>query len=149
MTPLRTTPAHSEYRRLVRALDLDLAVTDGDDHAFYAQYNGSDDIEHVVLLLDGGAALACGALKPFADRTMEVKRMYTADLARSRGLAGTVLEELETWAAELGCERLVLETGKRQTAALRLYARHGYRRLEENYGPYAGVENSVCFAKDL
>ena len=149
MTLLRTTPAHPEYRRLIRLLDRDLAVTDGEDHAFYSQYNQSDNIHHAVLLFEGDTAVASGALKAFDDRTMEVKRMYTADDARGRGLAGQVLAALEAWAAELGNHRLVLETGKRQTAAIRLYEKHGYQRMAENYGQYIGVENSVCFEKEI
>ena len=149
MNLLRTTPAHPEYERLIVALDRDLAVTDGEDHAFYSQFNKSDDIHHVVLLLDHGTGLACGALKKFDDRTMEVKRMFTAADARGRGLAGKILTELEHWAAELGYHRLVLETGTRQSAAIRLYAKHGYSHMSENYGQYAGVENSICFEKHL
>ncbi len=149
MIRIRTTPAHPEYQRLIRALDRDLAVTDGEDHAFYSRFNQSDDIHHAVLLLDGETALACGGLKAYDDRTMEVKRMYTSDPARGRGLAGQILEALEHWAAELGYHRLVLETGKRQTAAIRLYDKHGFARMAENYGQYAGVENSICFEKEL
>ncbi|CAH1000976.1 hypothetical protein LEM8419_01979 [Neolewinella maritima] len=150
MTLLRTTPAHPAYPQLIRELDAFLAVTDGDDHAFYDQYNGSDDIKHVVLLLDEqGKAVGCGAIKEFATRTAEVKRMYVAESARGRGLAGRILTELEGWARELGYRRLMLETGTRQTAALRLYEKHGYRRMAENYGPYAGVEESVCMEKRL
>lgn len=149
MNLLRTTPAHPEYRRLIKALDRDLAVTDGADHAFYDQFNKSDQIRHVVLLLEADEALACGALKPFSRTTREIKRMYTTDAARGRGLAGLVLQELETWASELGATRLILETGVRQTPAIRLYTKHGFRRMAENYGPYAGITESVCMEKRL
>jgi GNAT superfamily N-acetyltransferase len=146
----RTTPAHPHYRELVDALDEELTITDGEDHDFYDQFNGSEDIHHVLLLEEpAGVYLACGALKQFDDRTMEIKRMYTVEAARGRGLAGRVLRELERWATELGYGRLILETGTRQTAALRLYTKHGYRRMAENYAQYAGVANSVCFEKVL
>ncbi|NJB87178.1 GNAT superfamily N-acetyltransferase [Lewinella marina] len=149
MKLLRTTPDHPEYRRLIPALDRELAITDGEDHAFYDQFNKSDDIHHVVLLLEGDRALACGALKAFHGATAEVKRMYTASEVRGRGLAGRILEELERWAAELGYTRLILETGIRQTPAISLYTRHGYQRMAENYGPYAGITESVCMEKEV
>ncbi|THH34608.1 GNAT family N-acetyltransferase [Neolewinella litorea] len=149
MKILRTTPAHPEYRRLIKSLDRDLAVTDGEDHAFYDQFNKSDAIRHVVLLLEDDKALACGALKHYRKTTAEVKRMYTTDEARGRGLAGRILHELEAWAAELGFRRLILETGIRQTPAIRLYTKHGYQRMAENYGPYAGVTGSVCMEKTV
>ena len=149
MKLIRTTPAHPGYRQLVTALDKDLAVTDGEDHAFYDQFNGSEDIQHVIVGTITGTPVACGAIKAYDETTAEVKRMYTTDAARGRGLAGEVLTALEDWARELNYRRLMLETGKRQTAAIRLYEKHGYRRLPENYGQYRGVANSVCMEKDL
>jgi putative acetyltransferase len=59
-----------------------------------------------------------------------------------------VLSELESWAAELGYPKCVLETGKRQPEAIALYEKQGYQRIP-NYGQYIGVENSVCFEKVL
>lgn len=55
---------------------------------------------------------------------------------------------LEEWAVERGNTRAVLETGKNQTEAIRLYQKAGYSRME-NYGPYAGNDHSVCFSKEL
>ena len=104
MTLTRTTPADPDYQLLVVALDGDLAITDGEDHAFYNQFNGSDDIQHVIVGRQGDTdtPVACGAIKAYDATTMEVKRMYTADAARGRGLAGRVLTALEEWARELG-----------------------------------------------
>ena len=149
MKLIRTTPAHSGYQQLVTALDKDLAVTDGEDHAFYDQFNGSEDIQHVIVGTITGTPVACGAIKAYDETTAEVKRMYTTNAARGRGLAGEVLAALEDWARELGYRRLMLETGKRQAAAIRLYQKHDYRRMKENYGQYRGVVNSVCMEKDL
>jgi putative acetyltransferase len=74
--------------------------------------------------------------------------MYVPPGYRKKGIATTILAELENWARELSCTRCVLETGKRQPEAIGLYKRNGYR-LIPNYGQYAGVENSVCFGKEL
>ncbi|MDT0641257.1 GNAT family N-acetyltransferase [Zunongwangia sp. F363] len=79
---------------------------------------------------------------------MEIKRMFTLSLFRGRGFAGKVLKELETWAAELNYSKCILETGVRQPEAIALYKKSGYRIIP-NYGQYAGIENSVCFQKDL
>ena len=149
MKRFRTTPSDPRYRALIRELDRFLAVTDGDEHAFYAQYNGSDSIPYALVVEIAGAAVATGALKPFDAETLEVKRMYTADGHRGRGIAVAVLQELEAWGRELGYRRLVLETGKRQTSAIRLYEKYGFTRMPENYGQYAGVENSVCMERAL
>jgi len=55
---------------------------------------------------------------------------------------------LEHWAVELGYKKCVLETGKRQPDAIALYTKQGYESIP-NYGQYMGMENSVCFEKEL
>ena len=149
MTLHRTSKDDERYRELVRKLDQFLSVTDGDDHAFYDQFNGSDDIPYVLVAEEDGRPIACGALKPYDSTTLEVKRMYTVEDRRGRGVAVRLLEELEAWARELGYLRLVLETGKRQTAAVRLYEKYGFDRMAENYGPYRTMDNSVCMERTL
>src|SRR6185436_21021693 len=59
-----------------------------------------------------------------------------------------VLNELEKWASELSYQKCILETGWRQPDAIRLYEKNGYKRIS-NYGKYAGIENSVCFEKNI
>lgn len=144
----RTNSQNNDFITLVRELDAFLAVIDGDEHAFYAQFNQTAFLQQVVLAYENGTAIACGAMKPLDDRTVEMKRMYVRQDYRRRGMAARVLSELEEWAAELGYRQAVLETGIRQPEAIALYRREGYARIE-NYGQYAGVENSVCFAKQL
>jgi hypothetical protein len=41
-----------------------------------------------------------------------------------------------------------LETGKKQPEAIQLYQKSGYHIIP-NYGQYAGIENSVCFEKQV
>ncbi|MCB0571743.1 MAG: GNAT family N-acetyltransferase [Phaeodactylibacter sp.] len=145
---LRTDSDNPDFIELVRQLDADLAKRDGEDHAFYAQYNKIDRIRHSVIAYQDGQPVACGAIKAYSPVVMEVKRMYTLPGARGQGLASRILSELEAWAAELSCEKCVLETGKRQPEAISLYKKNGYRTIP-NYGQYAGVENSLCFEKVL
>lgn len=142
----RTDASDSAFQELVRLLDADLAVRDGDEHAFYHQFNGLEGLDRVVVLHGESGAMACGAMKEFDSESLEVKRMYTRPECRGRGMAGKVLRALETWAREDGFTRIVLETGKRQPEAIALYEKYGYRGTD-NFGPYIGVDNSVCFEK--
>lgn len=144
----RTTSQDKQFRDLVSALDADLAIRDGDDHAFYHQFNSITTINHVVLALQDAEALGCGAIKMFEPGVMEVKRMYTPPAHRGKGIASFILQELETWARELGYQKCILETGIKQPEAIALYKKCGYHIIP-NYGQYAGVENSVCFEKIL
>lgn len=148
MQIIRTDSDHPDFRTLVALLDQDLAVRDGEDHAFYAQFNKVDKIKHVVVAYLETQAIGCGAIRAYDPDTVEVKRMFVHPDHRGKGLAGAVLAELETWAAELGYLRCILETGQMQPEAIRLYLKSGYAIIP-NYGQYAGVENSVCMEKWL
>ena len=74
--------------------------------------------------------------------------MYTHSSYRKQGFAKQVLNALETWARELGYTSLCLETGHNQPEALALYQKCGYKPIE-NYEPYIGIANSLCFEKML
>ena len=143
---LRTTSDNADFRQLVQLLDQDLRVRDGDDHAFYAQFNKVDSIRHVVVAYQDDEAVGCGAIKEFTNKLAEVKRMFVHPAHRGQGIAQTVLAELERWARELHYRGCVLETGLKQSEAIQLYQKSGYHRIP-NYGQYAGVENSVCMQK--
>lgn len=145
---LRTDATQLDFTSLVAQLDKELAEIDGEENAFYAQYNGLEQIKHAVVIYGANEPVACGAIKEFDSETMEVKRMYTSEESRGQGLASEVLAELESWAKELGYKCCVLETGLRQAAVISLYKKNNYH-LIPNYGQYIGVENSRCFRKSL
>jgi len=142
----RTNSENQDFIELVRQLDADLAKRDGSEHSFYAQFNRIDLIKQVVIAYENDKPIACGAIKEYAPSVMEVKRMYTSPESRGRGIACEVLSELEIWAAELSFKKCILETGKKQPEAIRLYEKNGYKVIP-NYGQYAEAENSVCFEK--
>lgn len=148
LTLHRTTSASPDFQELVAMLDHDLAVRDGADHAFYAQFNKIDLIKHAVVAYQDGTAVGCGAVKQYDPQTMEIKRMFVRPEHRGQGVAAAVLTELENWARELGYTTCILETGKKQPEAIRLYQKSQYQ-LIPNYGQYAEVENSVCMQKHL
>ncbi|MFS4491470.1 GNAT family N-acetyltransferase [Maribacter sp. 2308TA10-17] len=145
---LRTDSKNPDFISLVAQLDADLGARDGDEHAFYHQFNSIDNLNHVVVLYKNEIPVGCGAIKTFDDTSMEVKRMYVPPTERGKRYATKILDALEQWVFELGNTRCVLETGKRQPEAIALYEKNGYRRIA-NYGQYIGIENSVCFEKKL
>lgn len=145
---IRTNSDNEDFIHLVKFLDADLAKRDGDEHSFYAAFNKIDKIRYAIIAYENNKPLSCGALKEYVSGTMEVKRMYTLPEKRGKGIATLVLTELEKWAKELNYGKCILETGKKQPEAIRLYQKNGYRIIP-NYGQYAGVENSVCFEKKL
>lgn len=148
ITLKRTDSSNADFQQLVVELDRYLAITDGDEHAFYAQYNKSDDLKYVVVAYDGNTPIACGAIKNYTDDVMEVKRMYVAPSARGKGLASLVLKELENLTAQSAHKKCLLETGVKQLEAIHLYQKNGYKIIP-NYGQYQNATNSVCFEKTL
>lgn len=145
---IRTNSDNADFTQLVVLLDRDLAIRDGDDHAFYAQFNKTTHIQHVVVAYEKEEAVGCGAFKNYETGTVEIKRMFVQPQHRGKGIAGLILTELEQWAKELQHSSCVLETGKKQPEAIRLYQKSGYNIIP-NYGQYAGIENSVCMKKEI
>ncbi len=145
---LRTNSENQDFIELVKQLDIGLAERNGEKHSFYAQFNKIDRIKYVVIAYDDEKPIACGALKEYEPDTMEVKRMYVSPESRGKGIATQILTALENWAAELSCEKIILETGKKQPEAIELYKKNRYKTIP-NYGQYKGVENSVCFEKEI
>lgn len=148
ITIKRTNSDNADFQSLVRELDKELAIRDGAEHSFYAQFNKIDAIKYVVVAYEENEPVGCGAIKSFDKNSMEVKRMFVPLEKRSKGIASLVLQELENWANELGFTKCVLETGLKQPEAIRLYEKNGYK-LIPNYGQYIGMENSVCFEKEI
>jgi len=142
----RTNSGNHDFISLVELLDADLAVRDGEEHAFYAGFNKIHSNKFVIVAYENQKAIACGALKEFDAGIFEIKRMYVLPGSRKRGIASMVLKELECWARELSYSKVILETGKMQPEAIALYLKNGYKPIV-NYGQYAGVSNSVCFEK--
>ncbi len=148
LTLIRTDSDHTDFRQLVALLDQDLAVRDGDDHAFYAQFNKVDAIKEVIVAYQNNVPVGCGAIKPFSATEAEVKRMFVHPDYRKQGIAAKIVTALENWATETGFSATVLETGKKQPEAIALYQKIGYQ-ITPNYGQYVGVDNSVCMIKSL
>lgn len=148
MQVIRTNSNNKDFQELVKNLDIELHLRYADEQLFYDQFNKIDAIKYVVIVYDQDKSVGCGAIKEYAEKTMEVKRMYVQLANRGKGIASMVLQELEKWAIELGYEKCVLETGKKQPEAIRLYEKNNFY-LIPNYGQYELVESSVCFEKEL
>lgn len=146
MTFERTTSDNENFLSLVTLLDEDLAIRDGDDHAFYAQFDTLDHIKNVVVGYQGKIAVGCGAFKPYNKTTAEIKRMFVRPDFRGQGIAKGILSALENWASEYGFTNCILETGTNNPQAIQLYTKMGYSIIP-NYDQYENVLTSVCLGK--
>ncbi|MGE8553892.1 MAG: GNAT family N-acetyltransferase [Chryseobacterium jejuense] len=144
----RTDSNSTDFKMLVKSLDANLAEHNGDDDAFFAQFNKIDMIKNCIVVYIDEIPAACGAFKELSEDTVEIKRMFTNPEFRKRGLGSAIVKELERWAKELGYEKAALETSKGLTNAISVYEKNGFQKIP-NYGQYIGVESSVCFEKEL
>jgi putative acetyltransferase len=144
----RTNAADPAFRLLILDLDRDLEQRYGQQQAFFDQFNSVEDIQNVIVAFDETQPVGCGAFKPYNADTVEIKRMFVAVAARGNKLGSKILAELEAWAKAEGFKRSLLETGKNQPEAIRLYNSAGYQPIP-NYDQYAGVEMSLCMEKLL
>jgi len=142
----RTNTDDLDFQELVVELDKDLAIRDGEDHYFYAQFNKISAIKYAVVLYENEIAIGCGAIKEYEEDVMEIKRIFVRLEKRGNGIASIILKELENWTKELGFKKCILETGIKQPEAISLYKKNNFVIIK-NYGQYAEVENSVCFEK--
>ncbi|MBL4710224.1 MAG: GNAT family N-acetyltransferase [Flavobacteriales bacterium] len=145
---IRTNAKHPDFTLLVKQLDSLLAIRDGKDHDFYQQFNGLEDIQYVLIAYLDQIPVACGAIKPYDEERVEIKRMFTSLKFRKQGIAKDVLLALEEWTVELSFQKCILETGTKLPEAVALYYKCGYQSIS-NYGQYEGIETSVCFEKNL
>jgi putative acetyltransferase len=142
----RTTSDNEDFEKLVKQLDAYLAIVDGEDHAFYAQFNKSNSLKNALVAYEKEIAIGIGAYKEYDSQTVEMKRMFTIPEHRGKGIASKILSELELWAKEENYSISILETGFLQKEAISLYQKLEYKIIE-NYGQYKGVETSICMKK--
>jgi GNAT superfamily N-acetyltransferase len=88
---------------------------------------------------DDGEAVAIGGVRPLGPDVAEIKRMYVAPGARSRGVGRALLAALEDAARELGYARVRLDAGAEQRHSRALFADAGYRAIPAYNGNHIAV----------
>lgn len=128
-------PDHPEVRALLGALDAYLASLYAPEHNHILDEAAllAPEVKFLVAR-DGGVVVGCGAVRRMAGEAAtaglaygEIKRMMVAPSQRGQGIARQLLAALEIWLRDQGVTLALLETGRDQTEALRLYQRCGYQ----------------------
>lgn len=148
----RSTLTSPEATRLIAALNSELTAMfpePGATHFSLSDANVAPGDGAFVIAYLEDAAVGCGAVRRLDETTAELKRMYVAPSVRGRGVGRSLVQALEDEARLLGITRVVLETGTRLAAAIRLYEAMGYARIPL-FGEYrSSPETSLCFGKSL
>lgn len=145
---LVTDKEDADFIYLIKLLDEDLHERYGELQKQYDKHNTVDFINDVVVIYKDNVPVACGAFKEYDSCSVEMKRIFVMKEHRQQGLAKMLMNKLEKIAASKNYKYAVLETGVKQQEAIGLYKKYGYEVIE-NYGVYAGDDNSVCMRKTL
>lgn len=101
-----------------------------------------------AIIHSSGEMIGCGAIVLNGDGTGEMKRVFIDERHRGQQLGDQLLDALENAALEHACHTLRLETGIKQPAAMRLYARCGYQQRDA-FAPYTDDPLSIFMEKRL
>jgi putative acetyltransferase len=148
----RLSAATPDARKLVEELDqlLGALYDPGQRHGLSIEQVFQANVHFVARL--GDRAVGCGAVALF-DEYAEVKRMYTREAARGRGIGKALLARIEREARDAAKPILRLETGTYQAAAIGLYEGCGFRACGA-FGHYAElpphrIATSLFYEKPL
>ncbi|MBP0484138.1 bifunctional helix-turn-helix transcriptional regulator/GNAT family N-acetyltransferase [Sagittula salina] len=90
-----------------------------------------------LIALCDGMPIGCVGLKGTDKGYFEIKRLWVAPSARGMGLAGRLMDAVETRAAALGGTLLRLDTNSALPEAVAFYRKRGWREIERfNEDPY-------------
>jgi putative acetyltransferase len=118
------------------------ALSDPEVGHMSAAYSAPRSAYYVVE--DSGRVLGGGGIAPLAGAdadTCELRKMYFLPAARGRGLGEAMLQRCLEAARGFGYRRCYLETLTGMDAAMRLYERFGFRRLQ---GPVGDTGHFGC-----
>lgn len=103
---------------------------------------------HLVGASLAGRLVGVGGVEIQERGFAELKRFYVDPALRGQGVADALIEALVEHARTRGATKVRLETGDKQHAAMRFYARHGFE-VVPRFGPYVDSATSVCMQRDV
>ncbi|WP_201403081.1 GNAT family N-acetyltransferase [Kaistia sp. 32K] len=135
-------------RAYAASLDIDLRFQDFETEIAsmpgkYAPPGG----ELLLARAASGLPLGCVGLRPLDAEICEMKRLYVAPDGRGLGVGRALVDALVAEARRIGYREMRLDTLPSLGAALALYGKTGFRRIEPYYA--TPIEGTVFLAKDL
>lgn len=164
---------NKDFFALCEELDsyLDQAIGGVEKRKKYQGFNHLDTMDYVLIAYADQIPIGCAALREYlyvpetaveegknlkqmcsesihSNKAIELKRVYVQRSYRRQGVGAGLLKRLMGYARENGYQEVLLETGEFLKESCKLYAGFGFERIA-NYGPYAGMEESLCMRRKL
>jgi putative acetyltransferase len=150
---MRTQPVDArsaDVLALVESLTAELAEAGyGEDETFgYSADQLVSSGVHLLGAFDGERLVGIGGVELQDGGFAELKRMYVEPQARGSGAADALMAALLDHARAAATTTVRLETGDKQLAAIRFYARNGFVEVPR-FPPYTESATSVCMQRTL
>ena len=85
---------------------------------------------------------------PGFERCAEIQKLYLTEEVQGKGLGKALMETAEEYAVQAGYERLYLETHTNLEAAIHLYEKSGFHKIQKP-GEVQHSTMNLFFAKEL
>lgn len=124
-------------RHSLKTHSLDIPGTvyfdEGLDHLSDYYSSEPDKRYYAILLNDEGVLIGGIGLAEFdaSSHCAELQKLYLSDDVKGQGLGYRLIEYIEQKAGELDYERMYLETHTNLQAAIHIYEKSGYHRIEQ------------------
>lgn len=147
---VRTDGKNEDFIENCRLLDMDLDRRVGRQikREKYQKFNQLDEIQEAIVVYEDQKPAGGGAIRKYDDDTVELKRVFVHNEYQGRGIGSRLVSLLMEWAAELGYQRMILETGELLAESCAVYKKLGFEVIP-NYGPYVDMPESLCMARAL
>lgn len=146
-----TAADDTEIARIIRenlkAFHLDIPGTayfDPELDCLSAYYNAKPGKRmYYIAAADDGTVIGGVGAAEFAgfDNCAEIQKLYLTDTAKGKGLGKRLMQEVERFAANAGYGALYLETHTILEAAIGLYEKLGFKRIEKPAAVLHGTMN--------
>lgn len=133
-----------------KAVGCGYSINDSEVDDMYSAYSSRGSAFYVVEM--DGRVLGCGGFAPLtggSDDTCELRKMYFMSELRGLGVGKSLLDLCLEEAAKAGYRTCYLETMDGMTQAQRLYARHGFKYLDQPMGNTGHTSCGTWMARNL
>lgn len=126
------------------------AYTDKETGAMFEAYQNKNSVYYVALLNDEIiAGCGIGKLQGGDENICELQKMYMIPKARGKKIGKALILKCIDFAQKAGYQQCYLETFPNMTAAISLYEKNGFIKINHSLGNTSHYSCNVWMLKDL